>query len=157
MISDHCHYYDFLIIALLHLYFILKDKRVCEQGDSSNTPTPFDTLTPGLCFITRYGVVEVENDDRAIPCYVPESSDQIELTANLRKQMKMFHNAISKRQAREQKHLLNVATMSASDVLFISSPANFSAKVIGYHNWGLGFFEKFLASVGTTKARVPEF
>ena len=93
-------------------YFPLTEKRVCEQNVSSSTSILYDTLTPGLCFVTPYGIVEVVNDDRAIPCYVSESTSQLVFATDLKKQMKLYHNAVAKRQARDQKHLLNVAVMS---------------------------------------------
>ena len=98
-------------ICYLFACFQLTDKRVCEQGSLSNAPIPFDTLTPGLCFVTPYGVVEIVNDDRAIPYYALESSDKLDAVES-KKRMKMYNNAVLKRQMRDQKQLSNVAIMS---------------------------------------------
>ena len=95
--------------------FSPKEKNVCKQGGSSNTPIPFGTLTPGLCFVTQYGIVEVINDNREIPYFIPVSESTNEpdfTTADLKKQTKLYHNAVLKNQMRDQKQLLNVAVVS---------------------------------------------
>jgi hypothetical protein len=100
------------IKANVFIFFSTVEKRVCEQVSTSNTLIPFDTLTPGLCFVTPYGIVEVINDDRAIPYYDFESPNEVDFTTNLRKQMKLYNNAVLKRQNRDQKQMVNVAILS---------------------------------------------
>jgi hypothetical protein len=96
----------------IFILFPFKDKRVCDQVNTFNTPVLFDTLTPGMCFVSPYGIVEVVSDDRAIPFNTAVSGNQIDASANLKKQVKLYQSALYKHEAREQKNMMNISIMS---------------------------------------------
>jgi hypothetical protein len=89
----------------------MKDKRVCDQVQKmSDATTPYATIPAGQRFVTPYGIVQVIADDRAIPQASNALNDVTDKSSKQR--MKLYYSALSKREARHQKQMFNVAVIS---------------------------------------------
>ena len=78
------------------------DKKVCEISHKQSSGAPFPTLRPGQLFSTKFGVVEVIQDNRATPTAAVHSTD-------INRQLKSYHSSITKRDARISREVASVA------------------------------------------------
>jgi hypothetical protein len=100
-----------------YLVLFWLDKKVCTVAASASTAkSAFPTLEAGQMFSTKYGIVSVVADARAIPNTESANNDETVLARRL----KVYYSACTKRQAQRTKQAHAVAVTSRARRMLLS-------------------------------------